>query len=121
MKKCIIAVLLCLPFFCLAQKESFVSNGSIIGAKFDKKIVVVSVDWQNTVLTVSGVPADFVIESKEKDRQTGEILSFCHLENGQSFVLVSDNEGLRGLYCPRTKIRYDVGIGDIYAEMKNGK
>ena len=121
MKNLIIALFLFLPFLAVSQTQSFVSNGSIVGKKFDKRIILVSVNWDICVLSVAGVPASFVIESKEKDVQTGEILSFCVLDNGQRFTLISDTEGVRGLYCPRTEKRYDAEIGDIWAEMQNSK
>lgn len=127
MKNLIFVIFLFLPFLAMAQKnvlsnqfESFASKGAILnGKKFDKKTVLVSVDWLECVLIVNGVHSDFVIEKAVIDDHTGDKLTYCIQNNGPKFVLVSDTEGVRGLSSK--SVCYDAEIGDIWAELKNSK
>ena len=122
MKSFILSFFLCLPFLVEAQSNTFTSNGYIKGSRFIDKITVVSVDLVNDSLFIGGGGYAFTL--------VNEILPkcpLCHaemvvkLDNGQVNSLFFDSEGLRGVYCPQFKIRYEVEIGDYYAKMLNAR
>ena len=122
MKSFILSFFLCLPFLVEAQSNTFTSNGYIKGSRFIDKITVVSVDLVNDSLFIGGGGYAFTL--------VNEILPkcpLCHaemvvkLDNGQINSLFFDSEGLRGVYCPQFKIRYEVEIRDYYAGMNTRK
>ena len=129
MKSFIFIFFLCLPFLVEAQKnvddsfvESFVSQGYIKNKKFVDKITVIRVDWYADSLFVGGAGYSFEIVGKECLKGfAGTTLTYIKLDDGQTVSLVSDSEGLRGLYCPKRKIHYEIEIGDLRAELENAK
>ena len=129
MKSFIFIFFLCLPFLVEAQKnvddsfvESFVSQGYIKNKKFVDKITVIRVDWYADSLFVGGAGYSFeIVGKKPLNGFAGTYLTFVRIDTDDIITLVSDKEGLRGLYSEKRKLHYEIEIGDVWAEMENAK
>lgn len=100
MRNLIIVLFLCLPFLASAQQnkqdsffESFTSVGSVKNGVYSPKLAVVSVDWYDNILTVSGVSYSFVIVRKECAKY--ECATYLRLSSGFVVAVISDKDGLK--------------------------